>query len=203
MIVATLPDGATVTLDPATASMLRFPPPSMHLTVAVHSGALRAPKDRHTQVVHLQAGSVDWVGALGEDRLTLTGQGSPARAILGGYLFNSPRAWKIVKPGSLLKSGVPSPQSTIYAGSPLRPWVVLGQTAAGKLICAPLNNATGNPKWWAPVLRKSDMSFAGNNKDGQIELAHLWTLPDSVDTVGRVESSATANLEEAISNYFR
>ena len=92
--------------------------------------------------------------------------------------------------------------STIYAGSELRPWVVVGETAPGGLIAAPLNDAQGNPKWWTPTVRQRDMAFSGNNKDAQVELAHLWTLPDSLPREGALTATGSDTVFSAIREYF-
>jgi hypothetical protein len=92
--------------------------------------------------------------------------------------------------------------STVYDGSDLRPWIVVGETAAGDLVAAPLNDAQQNPKWWTPIITQVDMSFPGNNKDGQVELAHLWTLPGALAADGRVEMAGRPPVEAAVRNYF-
>ena len=79
------------------------------------------------------------------------------------------------------------PLSTVYAGSDLRPWVVVGETEAGALLAAPLNEPS-NPKWWTPIVSQAEMGFSGNVKDSQVELAHIWTIPADTATEGRVSA---------------
>ena len=110
--------------------------------------------------------------------------------------------WDIVRPGALVRPGFTRPMSTVYDGSDLRPWIVIGETVSGDLIAAPLNDAQQNPKWWTPVIAEHDMSFPGNNKDGQVELAHLWTLPGALSAHGRAEVAGRPSVEAAIRDYF-
>lgn len=202
--MATIMQGAAVTLNHQAMQALRFPPPSSDLVIVVHHAALRAPGDRHTQVAHLVGGAPDWMGALGEDLLGPSSLpvDTTARSACGRCLLTGGRMWDILRPGALVQPGVARPMSTVYDGSDLRPWVVVGETAAGDLVAAPLNDAQQNPKWWTPVIAQMDMNFPGNNKDGQVELAHLWTLPGTLAADGCVEVAGRPAVEAAVRNYF-
>ncbi len=201
--VATLPAGTIVDLSEFAAEALRFLPPDGDLVVVVHPSALRAPHDRHTQVAHVEAGEPTWLGALGEDLLVpVSAPPDPAaRSACAARLLRGSRLWDVVRPGALLQPDVRGPLSTVYAGSDLRPWVVIGETDGGEPIAVPLNDAT-NPKWWTPVVRRTALRFPGNLKDAQVELAHAWTLPAGVAGVGDLLPVGTREVEAAIRAYF-
>ena len=202
--MATLPEGTRVTLTREARESLRFVPPPCELVIVVHPAALRARFDRHTQVAGLTDAKVVWAGALGED-LVEAMQGQPrltgARADCAAPLLEGDRLWEVVRPGALVRAGVARPLSTVYDGSDLRPWVVVGETEAGSLLAAPLNEAS-NPKWWTPIVTQAEMRFTGNVKDSQVELAHIWTLPAGTASEGRVLPSGAARVEAAIRDYF-
>lgn len=202
--MATITQGTAVTLDHHAMQALRFPPPSPDLVIVVHHAALRAPGDPHTQVVHMAGGVPDWMGALGEELLGPSSHpaDTAARSACGRCLLAGGRMWDIVRPGALVQPGVARPLSTVYDGSDLRPWVVIGETPAGGLVAAPLNDDQQNPKWWTPVIAQRDMSFPGNNKDGQVELAHLWSLPSTLQAHGRVGVAGRSVVEIAVRDYF-
>jgi hypothetical protein len=201
--VATLTPGSKVRLAPAALRALRFPPPDAGLVVVVHNSALRAQRDRHTQVACMVDLEAKWLGALGEDLLVpQSSQPDPrARAACARRLVIGERLWDIVKPGLLVQPTTPRPLSTIYDGSALRPWVVIGETAIGQPIAVPLNEPT-NPKWWTPVVSQAAMSFPGNNTDAQVELAHVWTLPPRIRREGWVRPEGAALIERAVRQYF-
>lgn len=202
--MATLPQGTVVVLDEDVCDALRFPPPSRTLLVAVHDLALRASWDQHTQVLHVTDGAVDWVGALGEDLVSVLDEPpvDDVRLACARLLFRGPRMWEVVRPGALVKPGVPRPLSTVYDGSDLRPWVVLGETATGDLIAAPLNDPRRNPKWWTPIIARDEMDFPGNNMDAQVELAHLWTLPQARRREGYIWPAGRTAVTQTIESYF-
>ena len=106
----------------------------------------------------------------------------------------------MVRPGALLVSDAPRAPSTIYGGSDRRPWIVIGETDTGDLIAAPLNDAS-NPKWWTPVVARTALSFPGNVKDSQVELAHAWSLPAQVAAIGEVAAIGRAAVERAVPAY--
>lgn len=203
-VMASIQPGTSVRLDAGAMAALAFPPPSDDLVVIVHKAALKAPFDRHTQVAHLANGDADWMGALGEDMLSpLPGPSTAgARATCGALLLAGSRLWDVVRPGALLQPGRAHPMSTVYDGSDLRPWVVLGETTGGDLIAAPLNDPKGNPKWWTPVIPQVCMTFAGNLKNAQVELAHLWTLPSVTATEGTVDPTGRPVVVAAMNKYF-
>lgn len=200
--MATLPPGTLVDLNEYAGDLLRFPPPDGDLAIVVHPSALRATWDRHTQVALLEGDELIWLGALGEDWLvTLDAPAEPgARAILARTLLRGERLWQVLRPGALLVEDTPRAPSTIYAGSDRRPWVVLGETATGDPIAAPLNDAS-NPKWWTPVVPQAALSFPGNVKDSQVELAHFWSWPASTEPIGEVTTIGRAALEAAVRAY--
>ncbi len=200
--MATLPPGTLVDLNEYASELLRFPPPDGDLVIVVHPAALRATWDAHTQVALVEGDDLLWLGALGEDLLvTLEGPAVPqARAILARAFLHGQRSWQVVRPGALVVEDAPKVPSSIYAGSDRRPWIVLGETATGDPIAAPLNDAS-NPKWWTPVVPRSALSFAGNVKDSQVELAHLWSLPAWIDPIGEVTDLGRRALEAAVRAY--
>jgi hypothetical protein len=200
--VATLQPGTAVDLTEYASEVLRFPPPDGDLVVVVHPAALRATWDAHTQVAQVEAGELTWLGALGEDMLvTLDVPGEPgARAALARALLRGDRLWEVVRPGSLLVPDAPRAPSTIYGGSDRRPWIVLGEAATGDLIAAPLNDAS-NPKWWTPVVPRTALSFPGNVKDSQVELAHAWSLPATIGAIGEVTAMGRVAVERAVLAY--
>jgi hypothetical protein len=200
--MATLPPGTSVDLTEYAGEMLRFPPPDGDLVVVVHPAALRATWDRHTQVAQLGDGGLTWLGALGEDMLiTLDEPDDPdARAACARCFLRGSRLWEVVRPGALLVPDAPRAPSTIYGGSDRRPWIVVGETDTGDLIAAPLNDAS-NPKWWTPVVPRAALSFPGNVKDAQVELAHLWSLPAATAVVGEVTAIGRGTVERAVLAY--
>lgn len=202
--MANIPGGTEVALDATASAALRFPPPAKRLTVVCHPMALHAPSVFHTQVAVLQDGGLEWIGALGEDLLAVgsVNHDMTPRNAVARHVLTGPRLWEIIRPGSLLKPGTPSPLSTIYDGSDLRPWVVLGQTATGDLIAAPLNEAN-NPRHFTPVIPASGMVFPGNAKDSQVEVSHLWSLPCTFPKEGEVLAAGIAAVEDKIRNEYR
>lgn len=149
------------------------------------------------------AGDLVWLGALGEDLLeTAAGPADAgARALCAKRLLVGSRLWEVVNPGLLVVDGAPRPLSTVYDGSDLRPWIIVGETAGADPIAVPLNEAS-NPKWWTPVIAEADMSFPGNCKSAQVELAHLWTLPNAIQAEGSVLPAGRGAVEAAIRGYF-
>lgn len=200
--MATLPPGTPVDLTEDAAERLRFLPPDGDLVVVVHPSALRAPHSAHTQVAHLGAAGLAWLGALDEDLLvTLDAPEDPgARAACAACFLRGARLWEVVRPGSLLVPDARRAPSTVYAGSDRRPWIVLGETDAGDPIAAPLNEAS-NPKWWTPVVARAALAFPGNVKDAQVELAHAWSLPADLASVGTVLPAGRDAVERAVRAY--
>ncbi len=200
--MANLPPGTPVDLTEFAAEMLRFGPPDGDLVIVVHPAALRAPRDAHTQVAQVVHGRLTWLGALAED-LLVTLDAPPeedARAACAEAFLIGARLWEVVRPGSLLAPDAPPSASGVYRGSVERPWVVVGATDDGDLVAAPLTDAA-NPKWWAPVLPRTSLSFPGNIKDSQVELAHVWSLPRSIPSIGQVLPVGHAAIERAILAY--
>ena len=202
--MATLAPGTQVRLAQDAAGALRFPPPDdTDLTVVVHRAALHAPHDAHTQVAAIAHGELIWLGALGEDLLEEVSapRDSDARAVVADRLLVGSRLWEVVKVGGLLGRARPGALSTVYDGSEARPWVVVGDTILGEMIVVPLNEAS-NPKWWTPVIERVHMRFPGNIKDGQVELAHAWTVPAEIASAGEVLVAGRGAVEQAIAGYY-
>lgn len=200
--MAQLPPGRLVLLDEAELRKLRFPPPEAEVVIAVHAGALNAPENRLTLAAAVEeAGEMAWVGALDERMVlgSLGRTGSPRPRIAGG-LFRGDRCWELVRPGPLLRPEVPAPHLTLYDGD--RPWVVLGRLTPGPLLAAPLNDARGNPKWYAPRIAREDLEGEGA-KDAQLEMAHLWSLPEDLPGLGAVGGRARPGLQKAVAAYYR
>lgn len=200
--MATLPPGTVVDLSEYAAEVLRFLPPDGDLVVVVHPSALRATWSAHTQVAQVGDEGLGWLGALDEAMLvTLDAAPDPgARAVCAACFLRGERLWDVVRPGALLVPDAPKGPSTVYAGSDQRPWIVLGETDAGDPIAVPLNDAS-NPKWWTPVVPRAALSFPGNVKDAQVELAHAWSLPAAIASVGTVTPLGRDAVERAVRAY--
>ena len=197
----TLSPGTQVSIRPEAFRRLNFPPPEGSvLLVGVHDAALKAPESPHTQLLGFQFGELVWAGAVSETLLEVeTEDGGDPRQLLGEAIGSGPRLWDVVWPGDLMSGGERRLRSTAYQGE--RPWVVIGQTTSGDLLAAPLNEA-GNPKWYTPLLAREEILMPGSSKDAQLELAHLWSLPASLASVGSVSEAGRARVLEALKIYF-
>ena len=80
-------------------------------------------------------------------------------------------------------------------------WVVMGTTSDGDLLSAPLNEA-GNPKWYTPLLAQDEVLMSGSSKDAQLELPHLWSLYESLPSVGSIAPSARERILDDLKSYF-
>ena len=204
--MATLPPGTPVDLTEYASEVLRFPPPDGDLVIVVHPAALRASSSPHTQVAQFDGGALTWLGALSEELLvTLDADPDPgARAACAKHFLRGARLWEVVRPGGLFVADAQREPTweptTVYGGSALRPWIVVGETDAGNIIAAPLNDAS-HPKWWTPVVPRTALAFPGNVKDAQVELAHFWSLPAAIASVGTVLPIGRGALEKAIEAY--
>lgn len=199
--MATLPPGTEVSIRTNALRRLNFPPPKGSvLVVAVHEGALRAPGSPHTQLIGLRHGDVIWAGALGEHLLTVESEGGgDPRQLLGDAMGTGPRLWDVVWPLELVADSRRGHLSTVYQGE--RPWVVIGLVSGGDLLAAPLNEAA-NPKRFTPILGREDVLMPGSSKESQLELAHVWSLPQSLGAVGSVAPEARGRILEALRSYF-
>ncbi|HEX8693197.1 MAG TPA: hypothetical protein VF746_12295 [Longimicrobium sp.] len=198
--MATLAVGTRVRLvELAVRSLAHLPPREAELRVSVHPAALNARQNRHTQVAGLVDGAVVWLGALGEDLLLADGGPADAavRRAVRGCILAGPRLWEIARPGPLSRDD--RPLSTVYHGE--RPWLVIGETPDGGPVAVPLNRAT-NPKWYSPEVPQASMSFPGNDRSSQVELAHAWTLSAAVPACGTLSIARSPGLKEKIRAYF-
>jgi hypothetical protein len=191
--------GTQVSIPPALLRRLAFPPPEgAALLVAVHPAALLSPRSPHTQLAGFVYGELAWAGAMGEAILdVLSEDGGDPRQLLAEAVGTGARLWDVVWPGELVPGG--GALSTIYQGE--RPWVVVGETSQGDVLAAPLNEG-GNPKWYTPLLAREEVLMEGSSKDAQLELAHLWSFPESMAAVGTVLSGARPRILEALKAYF-
>ena len=197
----TLPPGTEVSIRPEVLRRLTFPPPEGSvLLVGVHDAALNAPESPHTQLLGFRLGELVWAGALSETLLQVESEdaGDP-RQLLGEAIGIGRRLWDVVWPSELMSGRDSRLLSTAYQGE--RPWVVIGETTSGDLLAAPLNEA-GNPKWYTPVLAREEVLMHGSSKDAQLELAHLWSLPAALPSVGSVSPAGQARVGEALKIYF-
>jgi len=168
--------------------------------VAIHEAGLQAQQSRHTQLLGFSGGDLSWAGALSELLLEVKSEGGgDPRQLLGEAIGTGPRLWDVVWPGELVSDPDGGPLATTYQGE--RPWVVIGITTVGDLLAAPLNEA-GNPKWYTPLLAQEEVLMPGSSKDAQLELAHIWSLPQSLGGVGSVAPAARERVLEALKSYF-
>lgn len=197
----TLPPGTEVSLRTETLRRLIFPPPDgAVLLVGVHDAALKAPESPHTQLLGFRSGELVWAGALSETSLEVVSEGGgDPRQLLAEAIGVGGRLWEVVWPGELMSGREGRLRSTAYQGE--RPWVVVGETPSVDLLAAPLNEA-GNPKWYTPLLAREEVLMPGSSKDAQLELAHLWSLPASLPSVGSVSPTGQARVLEALLSYF-
>lgn len=199
--MATLLPGTEVSIRADALRRLNFPPPKGSvLVVAVHEGALLAPGSPHTQLIGLRHGDVIWAGGVGEHLLRVESQGGgDPRQLLGDAMGAGPRLWDVVWPPELVTDSRRGPLSTVYQGE--RPWVVIGLVSGGDLLAAPLNEAA-NQKRFTPILAQEDVLMPGSSKESQLELAHVWSLPQSLGAVGSVAPEARGRILEALRSYF-
>lgn len=197
----TLSPGTQVSIRPEALSRLAFPPPEGSvLLVGVHDAALKAPESPHTQLLGFQFGELVWAGALSEAHLMVEADdGGDPRQLLGDAIGTGARLWDVVWPGELTSGAGSGHLTTTYQGE--RPWVVIGETTSGDLLAAPLNEA-GNPKWFTPFVAQEEVLMHGSSKDAQLELAHLWSLPGSMHSVGSLAEGAHDRILEGVKSYF-
>jgi len=198
--MSTLSPGTGVSIRPDALRRLAFPPPEgSTLLVAVHDAALRA-SNPHTQLLGVRWGDVTWAGALSERLLVVEfEEGGDPRQLLGDVMGTGARLWDLIWPGELVTDPGRGPLATVYQGD--RPWLVIGAVPEGDLLAAPLNDAA-NPKWFTPLLARDEVRMPGSSKDAQLELAHLWSFPRSVGSVGALAPAARDRILEAIRSYF-
>jgi hypothetical protein len=119
--------------------------------------------------------------------------------LLGEVIGTGPRLWEVIWPGELVLDPDRGPLATTYQGE--RPWVVIGLTSGGDLLAAPLNEA-GNPKWYTPLVAREEVLMPGSSKDAQLELAHLWSFPTSLASVGSIAPWARDRILEDLRKYY-
>jgi hypothetical protein len=199
--MANLLAGTEVSIRSDALRRLAFPPPEGSvLLTAPHQASLQAPGSPHTQLVGLRYGDVIWAGALSERLLTVESEGGgDPRQLLAEAVGAGPRLWDVLWPTELVVDPQRGPLATTYQGE--RPWVVIGTLSGGDLLAAPLNDAA-NPKWFTPVLARDEVRMAGSSKDAQLELAHVWSLPESLGAVGSVAPEARDRVLKALTGYF-
>lgn len=199
--MAKIAPGTLVALAPGEAGKLAYPPTASTLVVAVHPAALKAPHNSLTLTVSVDsAGSVTWVGAVDEQMMAPTGdKGDSPRLKIAGRLAKGSRCWEVIRPGLLTAPGTPNPYLTLYGGD--RPWVVVGELENSDLLAVPLNDARGNPKWYAPQVDAKFLHFS-HAKHSQLELAHLWSLPRSMPESGSVDPAVRLSLQEDTIAYY-
>jgi hypothetical protein len=202
--LATIETGRQVVLLPGEADRLALPPDEgASLWVAAHPGAQRAgARSRLTQLVALDEHDAPvWAGALDETMLALGHEArSGVRDRLGACLLEGDGLWSVLFVRSLLVGNPQYPYLTIYWGA--RPWVVLGALPNGRQLAVPLNDAHGNPKWYTPVVERSDIRIPGSTKDAQLELAHLWSFEPGTRVIGQIAPRAREDLAFAVHRYF-
>jgi hypothetical protein len=196
-----LKPGTEVAIRPEALARLAFPPPEGSVVlVAVHEAGLLAKRSPHTQLLAFVEGEMSWAGALSEDLLEVVSEGGgDPRMLLGEAIGIGRRLWDVVWPGELVIDPERGPLATTYQGE--RPWVVIGETGDGDLLAAPLNEA-GNPKWYTPLLSQEEVLMPGSSKDAQLELAHLWSLPESLPAAGSVAEWARERVLEDLRKYY-
>ncbi|MBK8497983.1 MAG: hypothetical protein IPL52_03995 [Flavobacteriales bacterium] len=199
--MASIQPGQCVTLTEALYGGLVHPPPrSAELFIGVHNAALRAPRDKATVVAGFLNNQFCWLGGVGEDHLLLVpGERLNARASIFPHLMAGSSLWSLIQPGELIKAGTP-PLGAVYRGS--RPWLVLGDLQ-DQVLAAPLNDASGNPKWYTPIIERKHVRFHGSTKDSQVELPHLWSLPKTFVPIGDIAESVRDGIESEVRRYFR
>lgn len=200
--MATLPPDTRVDLAASERQKLTFPPaPATELAIGVHPDALKAGnRNQLTQVVGVIGSSLVWTGAIDEAMLARRPDGlSDARNLIRARLLSGSTLWSIVRPGLLTAPSVRRPLLTIYDGD--RPWIVIGEVDGRSFLGVPLNKPS-NPKWFTPVIPERDLDFAGS-KTSQVELAHLWSLPSSSQSIGNLTSWGRQALEPKVRRYFQ
>jgi hypothetical protein len=150
--------------------------------------------------VALTDNEVEWLGAFGEELLLPRSAAArlDARRTVLDCLLKGARLWQVVLPGGLVNPGVLEPFSTVYAKE--RPWLVIGEANRNRPIAVPLNDAS-NPKWYAPLVRSSELGLT-TAKDAQLELAHAWTIRPSATTIGLLDVASQSAVGGAITKYY-
>jgi hypothetical protein len=200
--VATHAPDACVTFLPKEERKLAFPPPpGLTLSVAVHPGSRNAPRSLLTQLIGIDADArLIWAGAVDESMLEAQAQKTAgARKMLGRSLLRGNALWSVIDPGLLTATNVPSPYRTIYGGR--RPWIVIGALDEDAFAAAPLNDIGGGQKWWTPPVAQTELRFRGS-KASVVELAHIWSIPTAVPTIGDVSQNGGRAIATAIEKYF-
>ena len=199
--MATISPNTDVTLNAAWMRQLSFAPPSADAVVVVHQLALRAPASSLTLAAHFAGDEVTWVGAVDENMLSV-GQASAirdGRKRVAARLLRGSLLWRFLIPGYLLKQRRIG-STTVYGGS--RPWLLVGELTNGSFLALPVNDASGQEKWYAPQIDATALP-THNPKTSQLELAHLWSFPNTCHVTDPLDVSARPRLEEALRSYYR
>jgi hypothetical protein len=197
----TLSPGTEVVIRSEALWRLTFPPPDDSvLLVGVHDAGLLARQSPHTQLLGFLEGDLCWAGALSEALLDVRSEGGgDPRMLLGEAIGVGDRLWDVIWPGELVRDPERGRLATTYQGE--RPWVVIGGVSNGDLLAAPLNEA-GNPKWYTPLLAREEVHMSGSSKDAQLELAHLWSFPASLNAVGTIAVTARERVMDDLLKYY-
>ena len=215
--MATIMPGARVALKPDHLDMFSYPPDDCDLHVVVHEKAIKAKENALTTVMTISAdGEIGWIGSLDESSVIDSDEeGVSLRGRIAALLFSGERVWQIIRPGLLLKPRYEGLETTVYKKS--RPWVVLGRLENGKLLAAPLNAFETDSReidaeedklkrWlkspYRVQIREHELQFDGA-KMSFLELAHLWSFPCSIESVGQVAFGARQRIEHACRRYVR
>lgn len=198
--MATIQPNTIVLPESTRFNDLSYPPASTGtFAIAVHPGALFAPKNQSTQVIQVEEGELNWAGSIDEYMLRVTtATFSSARAFLAGHLLRGSALWSVITPGDLFR-GTVSYQTTIYRDSRL--WVVLGE-ARSVLLAAPLNSGARESKYQTSVYQAELPANVKSPADSTLELNHLWSFPPTSFSLGTVAPSAHDRLADKVRGYY-
>jgi hypothetical protein len=197
-VMATIPEGTRVSLDPQASEAFTYPPHSPALIIAVHPGALQAKQNRLTQVVEVDGADIIWTGSIDEGLLSiLPSSPQKLRKLLGQNLLRGVNLWSIIRPGPLRKPGS-ALNDTVYQGD--RPWIVVGELASGALLAMPLNEYDGRRAIYNHPIDAGALNIPGA-KPSKLELNHLWSFPPC-SAVANLSQIAHVEAAAAIRKYY-
>jgi len=198
--MATISQDLVVSMRTKPTPDLTYPPAATGtLVIAVHAGAFKAKGNRLTQVAQFVEGELAWAGALDEGMVQVeSGAIAGSRGLLAAYLLQGPRVWQVVRPGELRPSGKSRPD-TVYQGD--RPWVVVAGPGRYGLLAMPLNDAAGRMGAWHHFISGADLVFPAS-KDSKLEMNHLWSFPETLQTKGYLAQRVRESTGDAIRAYY-